>query len=257
VLSFTQGGFVLLGAFLFYDLVSDSVPFVLALLITVATVAIFSGLLYMLVFARVAAREHFTTSVATIGLAGVLTAAVAIRYGTFALNLPRVVSSRVYRVLGAVVPTADIVAVGLACLVIAALVVMLRYTSIGLRMNAVADNVSLAAHLGVAPARVATVAWTLAGGAAALAGVAFSLRFSVDPVGVGNVGFLAFPAIILGGLDSVGGALVGGVLIAGTQNFVQLTFGADWVNIISFLIMLAILLVRPSGLFGKAEVVRL
>ena len=74
---------------------------------------------------------------------------------------------------------------------------------------------------------------------------------------VANIGFLAFPAIILGGLDSIGGALVGGLLIAGTQNFVQLTFGAEWVNIISFAIMLAILLVRPSGLFGRAEIVRL
>jgi branched-chain amino acid transport system permease protein len=209
------------------------------------------------VFARVAAREHFTTSVATIGLAGVLTAAVAIRYGSFALNLPPVVSSRVYHVLGAVVPTADFISVGIAGGVVLLLVLMLKFTPVGLQMNAVADNVSLAAHLGVRPARVATVAWALAGGTAALAGIAFSLRFSVDPIGVSNVGFLAFPAIILGGLDSLGGALVGGLLIAGTQNFVQLLFGASWVNIISFLIMLAILLVRPSGMFGKAEVVRL
>jgi branched-chain amino acid transport system permease protein len=258
VLSFTQGGFVLLGAFIFYDFVQDDLPFLVALLITVLAVSLFSALIYVFVFARVAAREHFTTSVATIGLAGVLTAVVAVRYGTAPLTLPEdVVSTRAYRILGAVVPTADLVAIAMALVVVLILVGMLKFTPIGLKMNAVADNVSLAAHLGVNAARVATVAWALAGGAAALAGIAFSLRFSVDPVGVANIGFLAFPAIILGGLDSIGGALVGGILIAGTQNLVQLTFGAHWVNIISFTIMLAILLVRPSGLFGKAEVVRL
>lgn len=258
VLSFTQGGFVLLGAFLFYDLVRASLPTAVALLITVALVTVFSSLSYVFFFARVAAREHFTTSVATIGLAGVLTAAVAIRYGTAALTLPEdVVPNNAYRILGAVVPVADFIAVAIAVVVVAALVLIVKFSSLGLRMNAVADNVTLAAHLGVHPARVATVAWALAGGTAALAGIAFSLRFSVDPVGVSNVGFLAFPAIILGGLDSIGGALVGGILIAGTQNFVQLAFGAEWVHIISFTIMLAILLMRPSGLFGKAEVVRL
>jgi branched-chain amino acid transport system permease protein len=259
VLSFTQGGFVLLGAFVFYDLVQNgSQPFALAMVLTVLAVALFSAALYVVVFARVAAREHFTTSVATIGLAGVLTAVVAVRYGTAPLSLPEdVVSARAFQVLGAVVSVVDIVAVVIAAVVMAILIVMLRFTPIGLRMNAVADNVSLSSHLGIDAVRVATVAWALAGAAAALAGIAFSLKFSVDPVGVANVGFLAFPAIILGGLDSIGGALVGGLLIAGTQNLVQLTLGAQWVNIVSFALMLAILLVRPSGLFGRAEVVRL
>lgn len=258
VLSFTQGGFVLLGAFIFYDFVKADLPFLVGLLITVLAVSIFSALLYVVVFARVAAREHFTTSVATIGLAGVLTAVVAVHYGSSPLSLPDdVVSSRTYHILGAAIPSTDIVALVMAAVVVVLLVGVLKYTPVGLRMTAVADNVSLAAHLGINAARVATVAWALAGGAAALAGIAFSLRFSVDPAGVSNIGFLAFPAIILGGLDSIGGALLGGILIAGTQNAVQLTFGADWVNIISFAIMLAILLLRPSGLFGKAEVVRL
>jgi branched-chain amino acid transport system permease protein len=214
-------------------------------------------LVYLLVFARVAAREAFATSVATIGLAGVLTAVVAIRYGTAPLNLPDVVSARAFHVLSATVPTADIVAVALAVLVGIGAFLMLRFTPLGLRMNAVADNVALSEHLGVSAARVATVAWGLAGGAAALAGIAFSMRSSVDPVGVANVGLFAFPAIILGGLDSVGGALIGGILLAGVQNAVQLTFGANWVNLLSFALMLAFLYLRPAGLFGKTEVVRL
>lgn len=258
VLSFAQGGFVLIGASLFYDFAQHGWGFIPAVIATVAAVALLSAVLYVVAFARVAAREPFTTSVATIGLAGVVTSAVAIAYGTAPLNVPdTVVPTRAFHVLGVVIRSADIIVVSLAVVVAAALLAMLRLTPLGLRMRAVADNVSLAAHLGVRPARVAATAWTLAGAIAALAGVAFSVLFTVDPTGISNVGFLAFPAIILGGLDSVGGALVGGILVAGIQNWAQLTLGSRWVDLVSFAVMLAILLVRPTGIFGKAEVVRL
>jgi branched-chain amino acid transport system permease protein len=258
VLSFAQGGFMLLGAFLFYSLEQHhGRPFLLAVLITIAIVAAFSGLAYLIVFARVAAREAFTTSVATIGLVGVLQAGVSIKYGTAPLTLPSVVSSHAYRVLGSVVTTADIVTVAMAAVAVGILVAVLRFTPLGLRMRAVADNVSLSEHLGVSAVRVATAAWAMAGAAAALAGVAFSLESAVDPIGTANVGLLAFPAIILGGLDSVGGALLGGLLLAGLQNTVQATIGSGWVDVISFTLMLAFLFFRPSGLFGKAEAVRL
>lgn len=258
VLSFTQGGFMLLGAFIFYDLEKDkSRPFLLAALITVVIVAAFSALVYILVFARVAAREAFATSVATIGLAGVLQAGVAIKFGSAPQTLPDVVSTHAYHWLSAVVPTTDLVAVGIAAFATVALIVILKFTPLGLQMNAVADNVSLSVHLGVSAARIATVAWGLAGATAAMAGIAFSLRSSVDPVGVSNVGLLAFPAIILGGLDSVGGALLGGIILAAIQNTVQSVWGSNWIDLVSFSAMLALLLVRPTGLFGKAEVVRL
>ncbi|MEU5879180.1 branched-chain amino acid ABC transporter permease [Spirillospora sp. NPDC047279] len=257
VLSFAQGGFMLLGAFIFYSMVNGDRPFLPAVLVTVLTVAAFSALVYILIFARVAAREAFATSVATIGLAGVLQAAVAIKYGTAPLSLPDVVSSHAYRFLGAVVPVADIVAVAMAVIVVAVLMLTLRHTQLGLRMNAVADNATLAVHLGISSARIATVAWALAGATAGLAGIAFSMRSAVDPVGVANMGLLAFPAIILGGLGSIGGALAGGLMLAAVQNAVRIGIGASWVDLFSFAIMLAILFFRPSGLFGKAEVVRL
>jgi len=258
VLSFAQGGFMLLGAFIFYSLVQDkSRPFLVSVLITMAAVGVFSALVYLIVFARVAARQAFATSVATIGLAGVLQAGVAIKYGTAPLNLPNVVSLRAYHDLGATISTSDLVSVAMAVVAVAAVLLLLKLTPLGLRMKAVADNASLSVHLGVSAARVATVAWGLAGATAALAGIAFSMGSAVDPVGVSNVGLYAFPAIILGGLDSVGGALLGGLVLAGIQNGVQVIFGSGWVDIVTFALMLAILYFRPSGLFGTPEAVRL
>lgn len=258
VLSFCQGGFMLLGAFLFYDLVKNSgLPFLVAVVITVSVVAVFSSVVYYVVFSRVAAREPFATSVATIGLAGVLQAVVAVRYGTSPLPLPDVVGNRSFRVADATITVADIVSVLIMVVVVGAILLVLAKTQLGLRMNAVADNPALSVHLGVSAARIATIAWGLAGLTAAFAGIAFALRASVDPVGVANIGFFAFPAIILGGLDSVPGALFGGFVLGGLQNAVASGLGADWVDLVAFSVMLVFLLVRPTGLFGKTEVVRL
>ncbi|UMG91303.1 branched-chain amino acid ABC transporter permease [Nocardioides sp. TF02-7] len=258
VLSFCQGGFMLLGAFLFYDLVKNQdMGFFPATAITVVLVALFSAFVYIVVFARVAAREPFATSVATIGLAGVLQAVVAVRYGTSPLALPDVVMSKSFHVAGATITFADIVSVSIMVVVVGAILLIISKTQLGLQMNAVADNPALSVHLGVSAARVATIAWGLAGLTAAFAGIAFALRANVDPVGVANIGFFAFPAIILGGLDSVPGALFGGFVLGGLQNAVAASLGADWIDLIVFSVMLGFLLFRPTGLFGKAEVVRL
>lgn len=258
VLSFCQGGFMLLGAFIFYDLVKNAgQPFLVATAITVVLVALFSAAVYYVVFSRVAAREPFATSVATIGLAGVLQAVVAVRYGSSPLPLPDVVSDRSFHVAEATITVADIVSVLIMVVVVGTVLLVLARTRLGLQMNAVADNPSLSVHLGLSAARIATIAWGLAGLTAAFAGIAFALRSSVDPIGVANIGFFAFPAIILGGLDSVPGALFGGFVLGGLQNTVASSLGADWVDLVSFSVMLAILLVRPTGMFGKAEVVRL
>ena len=258
VLSFCQGAFMLLGAFVFYDLVEHGgLAFLPALLITVVGTGVVSAATYLFVFARVAAREAFATSVATIGLAGVLLAGVAIRYGTTPVLLPQVVSDHVFHPGPFAVPTSDLIVVFVALVMVAAVVALLHGTTIGLRMRAVADNAPLGVHLGVDAARVSTVAWGVAGATAATAGSVFALRNSVDPVGVSTVGLFAFPAIIIGGLDSIGGVFLGGLLLGFLQNLVQLWLGGEWVDIVSFTVMLAVLYVRPSGLFGQADAVRL
>jgi branched-chain amino acid transport system permease protein len=259
VLSFAQGAFMLLGAFVLFDLVNKhDVGFFPALVVAVVATAILSAATYFFVFARVAAREAFGTSVATIGLGGVLLAAAAIRYGTSPVQLAGdVVSKRVFHVGPMLIPTADIIMVTVALVLVGLTFLLLQRTAIGLQMRAVADNPPLSVHLGVHAARVSTVAWAIAGGLAAAAGGIYALRSAVDPAGVNTIGLFAFPAIIIGGLDSTGGVFVGGLLLGFLQSFVQLWFGAEWVDIVAFGAMLAVLYVRPSGLFGHAEVVRL
>jgi branched-chain amino acid transport system permease protein len=258
VLSFTQGGFMLLGAYIFYGLTTSAkMPFLPAAVISAVAVAALSAVVYTVVFSRVAAREPFATSVATLGLAGVITAIVAVLFSTSAVTVPNIVGTASFHVLGAVITSADLVSIAIMVVVVGAILIVLRTTPLGLRMNAVADNPSLAVHLGVSAARIATIAWGLAGLTAALGGVAFALRISIAPAGIATLGFYAFPAIILGGLDSVGGAILGGLILAALQGFAAQVFGPNSIDLVSFGVMLIFLLVRPTGLFGKAEAVRL
>src|ERR1700712_1593156 len=114
VLSFTQGGFMLLGAYIFYGLTTAAhMSFFPAILISAGAVAALSAIVYLIVFAGVAAREPFATSVATLGLAGVIPSIVAVIFGSSPVTAPDVVGTQAFRVLGIVITTADLVSIAI------------------------------------------------------------------------------------------------------------------------------------------------
>ena len=79
----------------------------------------------------------------------------------------------------------------------------------------------------------------------------------MDPVSIGQLGLLVFPVVIIGGVDSVNGALIGGILVAAIQNVVQYYLGGNWVDPLAYAALLVMLLVRPRGLFGSRAVARI
>ena len=138
-----------------------------------------------------------------------------------------------------------------------------KYSSWGVAMRAAAEDGEAAALMGIRLGRVSMVAWIVAGALAAVAGLFLvgAPTPGVTPA-VATVALRAFPAAILGGLDSTGGALVGGLLIgiaeslaAGYQD--QIAFlGRGFGDVVPYVVMVAVLLVRPSGLFGTRELTR-
>jgi branched-chain amino acid transport system permease protein len=258
VLSFTQGAVMVIGALTFADLTSNKdLPLLAALLLVGVGAGLGGMLLYRVVFSRVTASDPFITSVATIGLGGLLQAIVGLTWGSHVRNLSGLVSAHTYRVGAFRVSVSEIVVVVVCLTVIGLLVAVVRLTPMGRRMEAVADNPVLSAHVGINTLRVSSICWGLAAASAAIAGVAYGVYSSVDPGSLPNVALLAFPAVILGGLDSVGGALVGGLLVGLLQSVVTLEINGRWVTVASYVIMLLFLVVRREGLFGKAPVGRI
>ena len=145
----------------------------------------------------------------------------------------------------------------------AAFFAVFKFSDWGVAMRAAAEDGETAALMGIRLGRVSALAWVVAGALAAVAGLFLvgAPTPGVQP-GLQAVALRAFPAAILGGLDSTGGALVGGLIIGLAESFTagyqdQLLFlGRGFGDVMPYVVMILVLLVRPSGLFGTKELTR-
>jgi branched-chain amino acid transport system permease protein len=259
VVSFAQGAFMVLGSLLFGTISNHGGGLAVGLVVVCAVLAVVGALIYRLVFARLVGAEAFVLSVATVGLGTLVAAVVLLIWGpTTILITPQFSADSRYHIVGALALTPrDVFTLVLTIVIFALILVGLHRTPIGLRMRAVAGNARLAAHVGVDVVRTSTAAWAIGGLTAGLAGVVYLLGTQPDPGSVYSLGLAAFPAILLGGLDSVAGSLVGGLLIGLLQATVGVYIGGEWQDVVSYGVLLAVLLLRPQGIFGSPEVARL
>jgi branched-chain amino acid transport system permease protein len=257
--SFAQGAFMVLGALIFGTVSHDGGNLAVGLVVVCAALPVIGGLIYWLVFSRLVGAETFVTSVATVGL-GILVEAVALLiWGPTTILVQAPFSALTsYRVWGQLHLTPlDLFTFIVTAAVFIVILVGLHRSRVGLRMRAVASNTRLAAFNGVNVVRTSTLAWSLGAVTAGLAGVVYLLGTQPDPGSVFSLGLAAFPAILLGGLDSIVGALVGGLLIGLGQAAIGVYLGGNWQDVVAYAVLLVVLLVRPQGIFGDARVARL
>jgi branched-chain amino acid transport system permease protein len=169
----------------------------------------------------------------------------------------------IVHVAGLTVPTARVWAIVTALVILAAFFAWFKFSSFGVAMRASAEDSETASLMGIRMGRISAVAWVLAGALAAVAGVFLTAFPSAGlDASTGDVALRAFPAAILGGLDSTGGAVVGGLIIgvaevltAGYQSDLTV-LGRGFDQVMPYVVMVAVLLVRPTGLFGTREATR-
>jgi branched-chain amino acid transport system permease protein len=261
VISFAQPALMLAGAVL----VSQLAPLLGFFGALAAGVLLTAGL--ALVVERVAVRPMlgrpaFTISIITLGVDVVIRvgASAVIGVGLLQLGDPWGLSETT--LLGVEVQQRSLVAVTVTALVSVALIVFFRYSRTGLAMRAVAIDQEAALAHGVSVGAVFAVTWAIAGGLAALGGALAAVGGSVD-TNLWLIALVSLPVIILGGLDSLPGAVVAGVVVGLAQETLstyQHTFphwlGGNVAVLTPFAVMILVLLVRPFGLFGTREVER-
>lgn len=258
VVSFAQGSYMVLGALGFYTATSDlGLGLYPGLLITLLAMAVIGALTYRAAFARIAGSDHLTVSVATVGLGIVLQMVSYLIWGPNAKQYPPMLSFRRMVALGFAVTPVQIFTVLLAVVLVAAIFVGLRYTRIGVRMRATADGPALAGYIGINTDRMATIAWGIAALTAAAGGAAYALGSQLDPVSIPDLGLVVFPAIVVGGIDSIVGAVVGGMAVGLLTSVVSTYLSGDWAPPICYALLLVVLILRPRGLFGSPQVARL
>jgi branched-chain amino acid transport system permease protein len=258
VVNFAQGEFMVLGAYFFYAFkVEFGQSTVVSLIAAMAAIMALGVVVNIVIFYRLVGASLFTIVIATLGLSLLLETVALMVWGPDTRELPTVFSNQVViRPFGIPLTPLDIITVVTAIVIIILIEVMMRTTRIGVRMRAVADSTLLAALQRVNVPRFAGLAWALAALCSGAAGVALALQTAVDPVNIGQLGLLIFPVVIIGGVDSVVGALVGGLIVAAIQTLVAYFMNGIWVDPICYGLLLVFLLMRPRGIFGTREIVR-
>ena len=212
---------------------------------------------------RVRDADLGTLAILTLGIDILLLTELTRRIGTDVLNIGAPWGSDVVEVLGIRIPASRVIAGGVAMVLVAGFWAAFKFTDWGIAMRSAAEDGETASLMGIRLNRVAAAAWALAGALAAIGGL-FLTSFPAAGVtgGVGLVALAAIPAVVLGGFDSPAGAVVGGLIIgvvsvltAGYQQ--ELSFlGRGLGGVAPYVVMLLVLLVRPSGLFGTREITR-
>jgi branched-chain amino acid transport system permease protein len=264
VINFAQGGLVALGAYITYEFAERAgVPFVLAVLLAVLACGVVGALVEWLLLARMVGQPAFAVIMITIGLLFVLEQLVPTLWGYGSHNLGDPWGIKTVDARGVTLAVRDLWTLGLAAAALAAFFVFFGSSRYGLAMRTVAIDQEAALAQGISVRRVVALSWAISGMVAALAGVTLASGATAVSPSISFIALAAFPAMILGGLDSPLGAIVGGLVIGITQT---LTAGyqpehAAWLGdnfsaVMPYVVMVVILLVRPYGLFGTREVDR-
>jgi branched-chain amino acid transport system permease protein len=197
----------------------------------------------------------FSTVMVTIGLAVIIRSVVVLIWGADPMPLSTGLSTEPIRIGPAGVYPAQLHALGIMAVVVAGLWAFFRYSRVGIAMRATANLQTVALLMGINVKRIFALSWALSAGLAAIAGVLVGVIYDLEP-GMWLVGLRSFPAVILGGLDSVFGAALGGILIGVVENMSEGYIGRGMKEIAGFLLILIVLMVRPYGLFGKPDIER-
>ena len=170
-------------------------------------------------------------------------------WGTKFKQLPKVFSVSTLNLNGIFIGTTDLACMVIAGIILVILLLIINKTEFGLHVRAVACSSRTAGLLGVKIDKVIASVFMLAGGLAGVAGIIYGMKYNVYPT-MGNVGLKAFIASVIGGLGSVPGAIAGAILLGLIETVVSGYISSGLRDMISFSLLIAMLLFRPSGLFG-------
>ncbi len=254
LVNFAQGDFLTFGAYIAFAFnVSIGMPLIAALLIAVATTALLAVFLELIMWRPMRRKKAglLQLLLMSLGLAFVLRNAIQFVAGTRPRQLD-VNTTESISFLDLTIGRTELYVLISSIVVLSAVAYILRATSVGRQMRALADNFDLAETTGVDTGRVVLFTWVLAGGLAGLAGVLLvAASGGLSP----NTGFYIllplFAAVVLGGIGNAFGALAGGMVIGLTQEWSTLVISSEWKVAVSFVVLILVLLVRPQGIFGK------
>ncbi|MDA2986719.1 MAG: branched-chain amino acid ABC transporter permease [Actinomycetota bacterium] len=257
VLNFAHGYFLMFGGYLAVTfLVRLNLSFLVGMVLISVIMALYGVAFHYGLMQWMIGKPFFSVVLVTVGMEILIRAGILVVYGPVEFGRLNKMPEGGIAISGTQVSYVNMIVVLTALVIVGGFFLFFRLSRMGLHMRAVADNLEASAAVGITPNRVYAVAWALGLVLAGIGGVLYGHFHSSVDLGMAAVGLRAFPAAILGGIDSVHGAIIGGIIVGIVEALGAGLFGAQWRDVIAFGIMFLVLLWRPSGLFGSQEVVR-
>jgi branched-chain amino acid transport system permease protein len=251
--NFAQGDLMMLGAF--FALTASVImgwPYWATILFAVAVMAVVGMLIERIVLRPVLGQPAFTVVMITIGVGYVMRGVVTMvpGWGTETHQIPTPFAADVWRLAGVVLPVQQLMVIAMTAALCAALYFFFRYSTLGVAMQATSQNQLAAYYMGIPVRRVNMMIWGISAGVAAFAGILLAPATFVHS-NMGFIGLKAFPAAVVGGFGSVPGAIVGGLIIGVVEALAGFYLPEGFKDVAAYVVVLVVLLVWPSGIFGE------
>lgn len=258
VINFAHGELLAFGAFLFLTLVTwAGLPVYAAFLLTLAGSFVLGFVVERLFLRPLIGEPLIEVIMLTVGLASMFKGLMLFFWGGNLYTFPDFLPEALAIQWGVIhVPPVYVAAMMIGVLFLILFGLFFKYSSQGIFMRSVADNQSAALSLGVHVKRVFALSWGIAALVAAMSGIVLGLINGINVHELSSIGLKVFPVVILGGLDSIGGAVLGGILIGLLETFTGGYLSTSLKDVLPYIVLVIILLVKPYGLFGLVEIER-
>ncbi len=258
VLNFAHGELMAIGAFLFLALSAwADLPIILAFALTLVGSFTLGFILEKFFLRPLIGEALIQVIMLTLGLALMFRGLLLFIFGGDIHDYPDFLPEALSMQWGAIqIPAVYVAAFGIGILFLVLFGLFFKYSSQGIYMRSVADNQPAALSLGVHVRRVFALSWAIAALVCAMSGIVLGIINGINVHELSSIGLKVFPVVILGGLDSIGGAILGGVIIGLLETFTGGYISTSLREIIPYIVLIFILMVKPYGLFGLVEIER-
>lgn len=267
VVNFAQGGYAMVGAYITYALLSAGLPPTAALPLGIIALGFLGGATEYLLLRPMLRAPVVAVLMVTLGILIVMRGAVLFAFGSDTLPFPQVFPAGVVEFGGLLVTYNYIVAVLVSAGLVGIFVAFYHFTRIGLMQRCCADNRKAALAVGIHVSNQVNLSWVLSAALAGFGGILLATLSGVHET-LSNIGLVAFPVIVLGGLSSLVGAFVAGLLLGVMESFTNGVLSPvleTWLRahteiytvgalqqVIPYIVMVLVLLFRPHGIFGRS-----
>ncbi len=261
VVNFAQGEFLLLGAYISLAVVSQtSMPFWVAVVVTLLFSVALGMLIERLILRPMIGEPVISVIMVTLGLSSILKAVVQGIWGTDTRPFPEIFPSTPVQIGPLPVSQGYIYSVVCVAILLLLFTLFFKYSRAGIAMRATAFSQQVAQSMGISVRRMFALAWAIAAVVSAIGGILLGgVRGGVDAA-LAAIGLKVIPVVILGGLDSILGAIVGGLIVGVLENlaggYLDPLFGGGVKEVAPFVVLVLILMIKPYGLFGKVHIDR-